>query len=89
MTTEDPAMPGMRVAIVTNIPAPYRVPVFACLAEAPGLALRVYFCSGREPDRQWNLPELGFDHVFLRPRVLTWRSRFIHFNPDPLAGPLA
>ena len=82
MTTEVPAMPGMRVAIVTNIPAPYRVPVFARLAEAPGLVLRVFFCSGREPDRQWNLPELGFDHVFLRPRMLTWRSRFIHLNPD-------
>lgn len=76
------APPPLRAALVTNIPAPYRVPVLARLAAMPGIDLRVFFCSGREPDRQWNFPEFDFPHVFLRERFITWRGRFIHFNPD-------
>ena len=77
----------LRAALVTNIPAPYRVPVFRVLAGTPGLDLQVVFCSGREADRQWDLPALDFDHVHLRERVIRWRGRFIHVNPD-VAGVL-
>ncbi len=73
--------PALRAALVTNIPAPYRVPVFSLLAATPGMELKVFFCSGREPDRDWNLPPLDFTHEFMRQRMLAWRRRFIHFNP--------
>ncbi len=73
---------AVRVAMVTNIPAPYRLPVYELLAATPGIELRVFFCSGREPDREWDLDPLRVPHVFLRERFLTWAGRFIHTNPD-------
>lgn len=71
-----------RVAMVTNIPAPYRVPVYAALAADTQVELKVFFCSGREPDREWDLPAARFDQVFLRELFFNYRGRFIHFNPD-------
>ena len=76
------AQGALRVAIVTNIPAPYRLPVYERLAAEPGIALKIFFCSGREPDREWDLERLSVPHTFLRERVLGWRGRFIHTNPD-------
>jgi len=45
------ARPRARVAVVTNIPAPYRLPVYDALAAEPDIDLTVIYCSGREPDR--------------------------------------
>jgi len=72
----------MRVAIVTNIPAPYRLPVYQSLAEASGIELCLFFASGREPDREWNVNPIGFTHQFLKQKFLTMKGRYIHFNPD-------
>ena len=72
----------IRVAIVTNIPAPYRLPVFEALAADPQIELKVFFCSGREPDREWDLRAARFEQVHLRERFISYRGRFIHFNPD-------
>ena len=79
------AMP-IRVALVTNIPAPYRVPVYRLLAAQPGLDLRLFFCSERESDRAWDLEHIQVPHVFLRERVFSWRGRFIHANADVWAA---
>lgn len=68
--------------MVTNIPAPYRLPMYELLADMPGIDLKLIFCSGREPDRDWDLPRLRASHAFLRERVMTWRGRYIHANPD-------
>jgi glycosyltransferase involved in cell wall biosynthesis len=73
---------GLRVAIVTNIPTPYRLPIYELLAQTPGIELRLFFCSGREPDREWDLAGLSVPHVFLRERMIHWRDRFIHANRD-------
>ncbi len=72
----------MRVALVTNIPAPYRLPVYERLAAEPDIDLCAFFCSGREPDREWDLGESNFKHVLLREKFITFRGRFIHANPD-------
>ena len=92
--TDDPVRPSsadipdsvapkpVRVALVTNIPAPYRLPTYELFAAATGIDLKLFFCSGREPDRAWDLDPLRVPHAFLHERVLTWRERFIHFNPD-------
>ncbi len=76
------AAPPLKVALVTNIPAPYRLPVYELLANTPGIELCAFFCSGREPDRAWNLDAFRFPHVVLRGRVWRWRGRYIHANPD-------
>lgn len=68
--------------MVTNIPAPYRLPVYERLAAEPDIDLCAFFCSSREPDREWDLDESQFQHVFLHARFITLRDRFIHANPD-------
>lgn len=72
----------VKVAIVTNIPAPYRIPIYNLLARDPSIDLTVFFCAEREPDRQWKLPEFEFRSIMLRQRILSYRSRYIHTNPD-------
>ncbi|RZI40194.1 glycosyltransferase [Herbaspirillum sp. HC18] len=71
-----------RLAIVTNEPPPYRIPVFQRVGRTPGITLQVIFCARREPNRHWDLPPFEFDHRFLRERISTVRGRYIHNNPD-------
>lgn len=71
-----------RVAVVSNIPAPYRLDVFRQFAGAEDLEVRVFYCSGREPNRDWDLGTLSFDHRFLKESFISWRGRYIHVNPD-------
>lgn len=71
-----------RVALVTNIPTPYRLPVYDLLATNPQIKFKVYFCSGREPDREWDLRESGFEQIHLHERFIKYNGRFIHINPD-------
>lgn len=70
------------IALVTNTPPPYRVPIFNRLARWPGVDFHAVFCSSREPNRQWDLPPLQFERHWLRERFLTVRGRYIHHNPD-------
>lgn len=71
-----------KVALVTNMPAPYRLPVFEMVAAAPEIELCVFFCSETEPDRKWKLKKGQYKQVFLREKFITYRGRFIHVNPD-------
>ena len=53
----------MRLAIVTNIMAPYRLPLFNELARRPGVRLRVLFAASTEPGREWDWPDgIRFDY---------------------------
>lgn len=76
----------LRIALITNHPPPFRIPIYDRLAGMPDLDLQVIFCSAREPNRQWELPPLRFRHVFLKERFLARGSNFIHNNPDVLSA---
>lgn len=71
-----------KIALITNHPPPFRIPVYARLASMPEIDLLVIFCSAREPNRHWELPTLHFRHVFLKERFIARGSNFIHNNPD-------
>jgi glycosyltransferase involved in cell wall biosynthesis len=75
-----------KIALVVNEPPPYRIPVFNRVAAMPGVTLRVIFCCRREPNRQWDLPPIAFDAVYLRERISTVQGRYIHNNPDVLVA---
>jgi len=75
----------MKIALVTNTPPPYRVPIFTRLANWPGIDFHVIFCARREPNRLWDLPPLDFPHSFLRERFFTVDGRYIHNNPDVIS----
>ncbi|RJF98362.1 glycosyltransferase family 4 protein [Noviherbaspirillum saxi] len=72
----------IKLAVITNEPPPYRIPVFNRIARMPGITLQVIFCARREPNRHWDLPAFEFDHCFLRERITTVNGRYIHNNPD-------
>lgn len=74
--------PMLRIALVTNHPPPFRIPIYNEVACTPGIDLRAIFCSPREPNRQWDLPPMHFSHVFLKERFVQRGSNFIHNNPD-------
>ena len=49
-----------RIALLTEIPAPYRIPLFNALAERDGVDLRVLFLAERDPRRQYPVYEEEF-----------------------------
>jgi glycosyltransferase involved in cell wall biosynthesis len=56
-----------RAAIVTEIVAPYRIPVFNALSDRLGGGLHVIFLAETEPRRSWEVPrdEIRFSHEVL------------------------
>lgn len=46
-------MKKYKVAIVTNIPSPYRIPLFEKIAEHPAINLFVYFTAMTDKNRKW------------------------------------
>ncbi|PYV95656.1 MAG: hypothetical protein DMG89_20700 [Acidobacteria bacterium] len=63
-----------RVVLLTEIIAPYRIPVFNILARDPGIDLHVIFLAETDPDlRQWVVykDEIRFSYEVLR----SWRWR--------------
>jgi glycosyltransferase involved in cell wall biosynthesis len=69
-----------RVTLLTEIPAPYRIPLFNALAER--VDLRVLFLRERHPDRPYDLhrDELRFEWRVLSGVALTVRSHWFVFN---------
>lgn len=76
----------LRIAMITNHPPPFRIPVYHKVAKAAGIDLRLVFCSPREPNRQWDVPPMNFRHVFLKENFVTRGSNFIHNNPDVISA---
>jgi glycosyltransferase involved in cell wall biosynthesis len=76
----------LRIAMVANLPPPYRIPIYQRIAETPGIKFLAIFCCEREPNRHWDLPALDFDHCFLKERFATVNGRYIHNNPDVVSA---
>jgi glycosyltransferase involved in cell wall biosynthesis len=73
------------IVIVTNMPAPYRIPIFRKLAQQWGYEnFKVIYCTEKEGNRDWILNQSGFDFLFLKENMLAWKNRYIHFNFDVL-----
>jgi glycosyltransferase involved in cell wall biosynthesis len=71
-----------RIALLTEIPAPYRIPLFNALASSPGMKLRVLFLAQRDPRREYAVydREFSFDRSVLRGVGTQLRGRWIMFN---------
>ena len=66
----------MKITIVTNIPTPYRDPVYLELSKFNEIDLLVLYCSPSEPNREWKVNKLSFNHKFLSEKTKT----YVHFN---------
>jgi glycosyltransferase involved in cell wall biosynthesis len=66
-----------RVVLLTEIPAPYRIPLFNALAER--VDLKVVFLAARNPQRPYQLheEEIRFDWEVLPGRDVTVRGRWL------------
>lgn len=56
----------MRIALLTEIPAPFRLPLFGALAALPEVDLRVLFLAANDPRRNYPRHEPAFDSEVLR-----------------------
>jgi glycosyltransferase involved in cell wall biosynthesis len=68
-----------KLVIITEIIAPYRIPVFNALAQRPEIALHVIFLSENDPSlRQWRVykDEIKFHYDVLP----SWRRRLAGYN---------
>ncbi|MCG8571569.1 MAG: glycosyltransferase family 4 protein [Spirochaetes bacterium] len=74
----------MRFVIVTNIPAPYRIPIYNILAKKYDQDFLVIYCAKKESNRKWELDNFKFKHVYLKEKVNTSRkgNYYIHNNTD-------
>ena len=73
-----------KVALVVNIPAPYRVPAYDRIVIDGRIDLTVIFCAEREPDRHWDYEKIEFKSIVLRESYFIWYGRYIHNNFDVL-----
>ena len=81
----------LRVAVLSELPTPYRWPLYERVAAEPGLDLSVLFYSRNEADRDWSVPVDGAGGPgrarveFLPGRAFHVRGRrslFFHWNPS-------
>ncbi|WP_191237316.1 glycosyltransferase family 4 protein [Cobetia marina] len=71
----------MKVALITNMPVPYRIPVYS---KVTNVSLKVFFCTDKETNRKWILKNLDFEHEFLKKSFKGNKDgyNFTHNNPD-------
>jgi len=72
----------VKLVIVTNIPVPYRNPVYDLLDQYGDINLHVIYCSSSEPDRSWINTNLNYKATFLKQNFFTVLDRYIHINFD-------
>ena len=84
LSRQKDTMRRYKVAIITNIPAPYRIPLFEKIAEHPSVDLHVYFTAVSEGNREWSV-ELSdrFNYKILPGFTLKYPGKELfsyHFN---------
>ena len=82
-----------RILVISEIPTPYRLPLYERLAARPEIELEVVFCSRSEPDRPWEIDDAlaRVPHRFLAgvsPAIRRRRGTFV-YELNPGAVPLA
>lgn len=75
----------LKIALVTNLIAPHRVPIYSQIVRRFGMRLHVFVCSAHEPDRDRDVLPPDFDCTPLRENYLTVNKRYIHSNTDVVA----
>ena len=68
----------INAVVVTNVPAPYRVPSWQIIAKMNGIKFSAIFCSKSSIDATLNSETLGFSSYFLTGKSYNHGIRFIH-----------
>lgn len=77
-------MKRLKIALVHNIIAPYRQPIFEALAEEDSIDLSVYYCSKSHKTRKWEVSSSNsYKNEVLRGITLSpTKDFFYHINPS-------
>ena len=79
-------MKKYKVALIHNIIAPYRVPLFEGLVKHPSIDLSVYFCSKTHKERKWDILESSeYNYEILSGIKLEFSSIIYHINPSVIS----
>jgi glycosyltransferase involved in cell wall biosynthesis len=68
----------IKVVVVTNVPAPYRVPVWQRVAKEEGIDLEVVYCAPSHIDPSLDAAAHGFKTHFLQGPHWVMERRFLH-----------
>lgn len=68
----------IKTVIVTNVPAPYRIPGWQLIAKMKDIKLNVIFCSRSNIDSTLNTESFGFPFYYLRGKYREYGIRFLH-----------
>ena len=74
----------MKIILLTNAPAPYRLPIYKIISQAYKDDFLVIFAAKLEENRSWVLTDFNFKHFFLKENIKPKKDgfNFIHNNPD-------
>lgn len=83
----------MKIAIITNNPAPYRDAVYTTLSSIDGIDICLFYCTRREPNRHWYVKDLDYKVKYLRSYTIRYSGQYTHiafsiskylrnYNPD-------
>ena len=70
----------MRIALLTEIPAPFRLPLFGALATQPDVDLRVFFLAANDPRRNYPPAEPDFAAEILPGKDVLAGGRWLVVN---------
>jgi glycosyltransferase involved in cell wall biosynthesis len=70
--------PDIKAVIVTNVPTPYRVPLWRRVAGTEGINLDLIFCASPHIDTSLDAAHYGFKSHFLDGRYQIMERRFMH-----------
>jgi glycosyltransferase involved in cell wall biosynthesis len=79
------AMNRLTTVLISNIPAPYREPVYETVANELPDAFTVLYCNELEKDRQWKFPPGKYPKVFLAGKSFSAQGvhlHHIHWNSE-------
>lgn len=68
----------INTVVVTNVPAPYRIPGWQLIGKFSDIRLSIIFCSQSKIDSAINLDSTGFSSFFLQGKYREYGIRFFH-----------
>ena len=70
-----------KIALIANIPAPYREKVYSLIDSKKFIELNVYYCQRLEKGRKWKLKNSNYNSFFLNSYTLNFgQETHIHLN---------
>lgn len=75
-------MTSPKIAMITNIPSPYREETYSILNEYLKNSYHVYYCALVEPNRLWKISNGNYNKTFLKKSIFKFKNKSIYLNID-------